>query len=966
MNPERWRQVDKLFQAALDRVPEERAVFISAACGGDDSLRREVEALLSADGQAVKLIESPAYAVVAPLLVESDMQSLLGKTLGRYQIISPIGKGGMGEVYQARDVRLDRTVALKLLPAEVAADKERMRRFVREAKAASALNHPNVAHIYEIGEEGSLSFIAMEYVEGQTLADRINGQPIEVSEIIKIGIQIADALDEAHRKGITHRDIKPANVMLNERGLVKVLDFGLAKVAQPIAQNIACDKSTMARTAPGVVMGTVPYMSPEQAVGDDVDHRSDIFSLGVLLYEMLAGRRPFAGATVSETIAAILRDEPPSLSDHLPGVSRELAKIISRALRKDREDRYQAAKDLLLDLQSLQQESRSAGSFAAVNRGAKRPTLFTSRWMPALSALVVLLVAAGGVFGWYFRREAPPPLIGRPLPFTSFPGFEINPALSPDGKQVAFAWNGDKQDNFDIYIKQVSSNVWVPLTKNSAEDFSPAWSPDGNNIAFLRRLDANRNELLVISALGGPERKLADVVMADERRSRQPALAWSPDNHWLAVSDRETGDVSEGLFLVSVQTGEKRRLTRSPASAFRDFAPSFSPDKRTLLFTRSSKLGSTAEIYLLSLSEDFAPIGEPRQMKTGERFVRSPVWTSDGRYILYLAASHVGKRDQTELRKIAASGVGKSEQIEVLEGTINEMSLGRHLVYMRSTNDSDIWRAEIPPNGRPASQPKVFISSTRADEQPRYSPDGKKIAFGSDRSGAEELWIADADGRNPVPITSFGGPLIGAKDWSPDSQRLVFHVRLEGQADIFTISAAGGVPKRLTTNPADDFSSSYSRDGRWIYFGSARSGQAEIWKMPAEGGEAVQLTSIGAHMPFEAPDGKTLYFLHLNQPKGIWNMPVAGGEAVQVTGPVNEEAYAVGAEGIFYSPAPDATQKGSFRFLSFATGKTRTVVVTERPIGGMIGISPDQRFLAFAQSVQFNRDLMLIENFVLR
>ncbi|HEV2667799.1 MAG TPA: serine/threonine-protein kinase, partial [Blastocatellia bacterium] len=327
MKPERWRQVDQLFQAALERAPEERTAFISEACGSDDSLRREVETLLAFDGEAGNYIDAPAYQLVARLMAEDESRSLAGKSIGHYQIISILGKGGGGEVYCARDTKLDRVVALKILPEEMSADGERMRRFSREAKAASALNHPNVAHIYEIGEVEGVNFIAMEYVEGQTLAAKINGQPLEINEFIEIGSQIADALDEAHRKGITHRDLKPANVMLNERGQVKVLDFGLAKVAQPAEQNVA-SISTMAKTASGVVMGTVPYMSPEQAVGREVDHRSDIFSLGVALYEMITGRRPFEGATPSETIAAILRDEPPPLTVYLPEAPRELARIV--------------------------------------------------------------------------------------------------------------------------------------------------------------------------------------------------------------------------------------------------------------------------------------------------------------------------------------------------------------------------------------------------------------------------------------------------------------------------------------------------------------------------------------------------------------------------------------------------------------------------------------------------------------
>lgn len=710
-------------------------------------------------------------------------------------------------------------------------------------------------------------------------------------------------------------------------------------------------------------MGTASYMSPEQARGQKVDHRTDIFSLGVMLYEMIAGRRPFEGATTSDVIAALLTAEPPPLASIAQQAPMKLERVIKQCLAKDCEARYQSAKELINELKALRISSEVEESVA---RKSKQLWLPAFRLRPVLATLVVLLAAVSGFFWWYSRREVPLPPIGRTLPLTSDPGYEINPALSPDSKQVVFAWNGDKQDNFDIYIRQVGTIARAQLTKHPAEDLSPAWSPDGNTIAFLRRQDSTRNELLLISALGGAERKLAEVIIADSTKARLPALAWAPDGRWLAVADRAAGDETEGLFLVSAQTGEKRRLTRPPTNASHDAAPSFSPDGRRLIFTRISSVVSTAEVFLLQLSADFAPVGDARPLKTSERFVRSPVWTPDGRSILYLAAPNIGFREQTQLRKIAASGAGTSEQVAVLEGVIEEMSLGRHLVFTRYSNETDIWRAEIPPPGQLPSQPQRFISSTRIDNQPKYSPDGKKIAFGSTRSGAPEIWIADADGSNSVPLTSFGGPLVGLKDWSPDSQRLVFHARPEGQSDIFTIPASGGVPKRLTTDSSDDVAPSYSRNGRWIYFVSARSGQYVVWKMPAEGGDAVKLTSVNSRTPLESFDGKTLYFQHIGPEGGIWKMPVEGGAAVPLTGPVNEFAYAVGKEGLFYSPAPDATQKGSLQFFSFATGKTRTVVVADYPIGGNIGLSPDQRFLAFALRGQFSRDLMLIENFVVR
>ena len=317
----------------------------------------EVELLLESDEKAATLIEAPAIQWAAPLFAASTPPSFIGQSISHYKIISLLGKGGMGEVYQARDTKLDRTVALKILPADVATDAERMRRFVREAKAASALNHPHVATIYEIGEGESVRFIAMEYVEGQTLAAKINGQPLAIKEIVEIGSQIADALDEAHSKGITHRDIKPANVMLTPRGQVKVLDFGLAKIARP--QRIDSNISTLAKTQSGVVMGTVPYMSPEQALGRDIDHRSDLFSLGAVLYEMATGRLPFAGANLSETMDLILHAQPEAMARFNYDVPAELERIVRKCLEKERERRYQSARELLVDLKNLQRDSHS-------------------------------------------------------------------------------------------------------------------------------------------------------------------------------------------------------------------------------------------------------------------------------------------------------------------------------------------------------------------------------------------------------------------------------------------------------------------------------------------------------------------------------------------------------------------------------------------------------------------------------
>ncbi len=399
MTPERMQQIEAIFHDACNRAPDVRGVFLQQACADDEALRHEVELLLASDEQAATWIEAPAIQLVAPLFANSETLSFTGQTISHYQIISLLGKGGMGEVYQARDTKLERLVALKILPTNVANDAERMRRFVREAKAASALNHPHVATIYEIGEANGVSFIAMEYVGGQTLAARIDQAPMSIRELLDIGSQIADALDEAHGKGITHRDIKPANVMLTPRGQVKVLDFGLAKFTETRNSEVGLRKEEAATrlqaapdrppsTLPGLVMGTVSYMSPEQARGLPVDTRSDIFSLGIVLYEMATGQRPFVGTTTMDVLAAILGQEPAPVLTHRPDAPPELQRIVSQTLCKDREDRYQKTKDVLSDLQSLTQElalearprsvSSTAGNEPSATTTEQKPQAATS------------------------------------------------------------------------------------------------------------------------------------------------------------------------------------------------------------------------------------------------------------------------------------------------------------------------------------------------------------------------------------------------------------------------------------------------------------------------------------------------------------------------------------------------------------------------------------------------------------
>src|SRR5262245_20689089 len=372
MTPERWGHIERLYHGALERDTGARAAFLAEACAGDEALRGEVESLLRCDTRAERFIESPALEVAAKLSAEDRVQSMIGRQIGPYQILSFLGAGGMGDVHLALDTRLGRKVAVKLLPAEFTTDAERLRRFEQEARAASALNHPNIITVHEIGEIEGRRFIVTEYVEGETLRRRMASAPqgrLRLSEALEIASQVAAALQAAHEAGITHRDIKPENVMLRADGLMKVLDFGLAKLSGSRA-GPQPEAAESLDTLSGVVMGTVSYMSPEQARGENVDHRTDIFSLSVMLYEMLAGRRPFEGPTSSDVMAAVLTSEPVSLMEVVPEVPAPLWRIVKRCLEKRPGQRFQSAGDLGFALEAL---STSPGARPESQLGAQAP-----------------------------------------------------------------------------------------------------------------------------------------------------------------------------------------------------------------------------------------------------------------------------------------------------------------------------------------------------------------------------------------------------------------------------------------------------------------------------------------------------------------------------------------------------------------------------------------------------------------
>jgi len=581
---------------------------------------------------------------------------------------------------------------------------------------------------------------------------------------------------------------------------------------------------------------------------------------------------------------------------------------------------------------------------------------------------ILLLLGSVAVAVWFIRssRTEPESLLSA-VPLTTYPGVEGSPSFSPDGNQVAFSWDGEKQDNRDIYVKLVGSGMPLRLTTNPATEDRPAWSPDGRLIAFLRELPGEKAAVLLVPALGGPEHKVAETTA--RRLSNVPSLfngpAWSPDSKWLVIADKSSATEPYALFLLSIESSEKRRLTTPPAQSAGDLFPAFSQDGRTLAFIRTiGSAGFASDIYLLDLSGDLAPIGPPKQLTFGNRMVGGLAWTPDGQEIVFSSGTLIA----FDLWRIAVSGSGKPRPLASLGNNTIDPAIsrqGHRLAYSQESWDMNICRAEVAAPGSSRNPPTKFIASTRVDAGPQFSPDGKKIVFVSGRSSRSgfEIWACDSDGSNATQLTSLNVQ-SGTPHWSPDGERIAFDSNVEGQWEIYVMSANGSKPQRLTTNPAKDDSPSWSRDGKWIYFCSDRTGEDQVWKMAASGGEAIQLTRKGGYLALESADGKFLYYSKSFSGTSLWKIPVEGGEETQVLESLGDyDNFVLADHGIYFIPKSDAASGFSIQFFSLVTGKIRPILKADKPTTYGLSVSPDGRWILYSQLDQAGSDLMLVENF---
>ena len=912
MQPERWQQIKQLFHAALEHEPSGRAVFLDQVCSGNVELRSEVESLIESYEKSGEFIDAPAYQLAAKSLIEPESIMRVGQSIGSYRILSILGSGGMGEVFLAEDARLGRKVALKFLPSSYASDPERLRRFEREARAVSALNHPNILTVYEVGTFEDRQFIAAEYVEGETLRQRQLRAPFKTNELLDIGIQTATALNAAHQAGIVHRDIKPENIMLRSDGYVKVVDFGLAKLTEVRSGSTDTAVSTILQvdTDTGVVMGTTAYMSPEQTRGLVLDARTDIWSLGVVLYELLSGVMPFKGSTPSDLIVAILERDPLPL---VPGarIPPELDWIVRKTLRKDREDRYQTARELLSDLRGVKQQLEIAAHLLqtpnegtettaateydapAVKPGEPNTTQLVARttarqldeqttrsrpWLALSAAFVVIALVGTGIAYkvWWAtpenKRAFPEMKITRLTNSTK----AIDATLSPDGKYLVYALSdGGKQS---LFIRQVSTaNDTMIVPPAPIGFFGITFSRDGNDLYYTVKSNLDAGTLYRIPVLGGTPIKILERI--------DSAVSFSPDGKQMALL-RGTfpGPGESALVIANVDgSGERILATRKTPEQFSPIfftGPSWSPDGK-LIATSVARISGPGRVIAFSVAD-----GKETDLTPDPwRFTGRVEWLPDMSGLLVIAGEGPGV---SQVWFLGYPG-GEKRSITNDLNTYRSLSLAMDGARFSTIQTSGLVNIWVAPNWDADKAVQLqtgnvgFYSSSGNGLS--WTPDGR-IVFVSNESGNLDIWIMDSAGSNRRQLTANVGQNMSPAV-SHDGRFIVLSSNRSGTKNIWRMDVDGANAKRLSNGVADG-TPIFSVDDHWVFYTSLTNGKPTLWKVSAEGGEPIQVIDRVAVGPTMSPDGKYVAYLYpeshdpLAPPNRIAIMSVEGGEPVQV------------------------------------------------------------------------------------
>ena len=898
-----WRRVTELFEQALERSPDKRAAFLKSACAGDDVLLREVESLLAEHDADTGFLESPAVAAVADEIGEKGEQPRIGKQLGHYRIEAMLGRGGMGEVYLAQD-KLGRKVALKILTQRFPGDESGIARFQQEARTLLALNHPHIVTIHDIDEIEGVYYIASELVEGATLRERLDEGDMPLQDLLEISIQVAMALAAAHKKGVIHRDIKPENIMIRRDGFVKVLDFGIAKLTEKYSTGES-EAPTLKQihTAEGTVVGTAPYMSPEQARGLKVDARTDIWSLGVVIYEAVAGRKPFSGDTSADVINSVIEKTPAPMSRYASEVPEALEWIVSRALRKAKEARYQTANELLTDLKELRTKIEIAKVSGEVTGGAAVSPPAPTRdprtiAAPAASTHVssaeyitteikrhklafmvgFLVLAAGIVFGLYWlttqRRPSNRTVASIPFGemdisrFTTF-GKTTHAAISPDGKYVAHVTVD--ADRNSLWVRHVGapSNVRIagPAT---TEYISVVFAPDGNRIYYIA-LDHDKGEstLYRVPVLGGPSSILAHDIYP---------VGFSPDGQQIAFI-RMHGSESH-LVVADIDGANQRVVAKRYKPDFFEMewnAPAWSPDRKTIVcpIGLNDQHGHYETIISVSAADGTqAPLTSARW-----NYVGQPVWLTDGSGLLLTASDRPGSPRQ--VWHVSLQG-GVATRITHDLNNYYDLSLtgdASRLTAVQVQEVSNIW---VAPEAD-AGSARQISSEIGSLEVLAWTSDGQIVYRSSAGGEGADIWVMKADGSNAKQLT-VGARAHHGVTVTPDGRHIIFVSDRAGQLNLWRVDTDGGNLRQLTAGDGE-FYPQCTPDGQWVVFQSGYI-DARLWKVPTEGGEPVQLTKTRATRPAVSPDGQMIAYSYLDvelDPRrwGIGIVSSEGGERLK-------------------------------------------------------------------------------------
>ena len=903
-DPQRWQRVKEIFEGALEKHGAEREAFLDRVCNGETDMREEVESLLRSYEVAGSFMESPAVAHAADTF---EQKLTAGQRIKHYQIVNLIGEGGMGEVYLATDTILGRRVALKVLPAFVSKDPERLRRFTQEARAASRLSHPNVCVVHEIGEtDDGRPFIAMEYVEGMTLRQRMRSHAMKLGDVLDIAIQIAEALIAAHETGIVHRDIKPENIVIRPEGYVKILDFGLAKLTERHKGATHTTMSTLLfNSSPGTVIGTAAYMSPEQARGVSVDERTDIWGLGVVLYEMASGRPPFTGETATDVVVAIVEREQLPISQHVEGTPPELERIVKKALRKDRNERYQIVKELAIDLRSLRRELEvnstlersmapgigSGSEYARASTGRDRivetkelqqarttiePARSRSRaWMLAAAVAIILAVVGFGIYKMRPRSETKMRVPFQQIEVTKLTtnGNAWVAAMSPDGKYVAYVTNeGGKQS---LWLRQVAINSNAQMIPpREGRYLGVAFAPDGDFIYFAYagsdRNDAGQVYRLPVLGIG---------TVATRMDTHDGLWTASHDNKRRAFIRYDPANQTDSLVVANANgSGEQIVATRKwPQHLGLDILTKavWTVDDKALLLPviglDQASSNDVAVNYSISMFEKDLVTGAERTIPLDpQRFDEMGRVTihPDGSGVILLAKAYGAAFIQ--IWQLLRDGSKRTITNDLAD--YKELSLrsdGSAFVTVQTQTLSKLWLLR-----KNETKPTAITSGTSRYFDLSVSPDDK-ILYASDASGIADIYEVSTSGGDSRQLTSNAQRNYGSAV-SPDNRYVVFHSNRSGVFQIWRVDRDGGSPKQLTFGGESTWPT-ISTDSKWVVYQHFDEGKPHsLWRVSIDGGTPEQLMQELTIRPTISPDGKLIAFWY-NDQKGDsrWRLRVA-------------------------------------------------------------------------------------------